>query len=301
VGDSEVIPAKVVAERKVPGLGARYVEMLERREAGEDQPGEGAPPSDAEIASDLAAYADARGLTPEGARSGGGFFAWIADRLGRRVLVDDLGVHPVELDWLALHVPPGGTAAFELETTSRSASGVSLRILGLGYGSGREIELAFSRAFDGRPSCTRLTQVTDVRVRRYEIRGALGEIEMVTDVERLREQRVLPWPDCPHCGRRASDLSPIYYEVAPSGIDLRLDDVGASESETREIHSETKSDIKLPISIPGLSTALEAGVSMGVSASLRCSVTWHFPGRSFYRPYWDAEQVDLLPFWSVGS
>jgi hypothetical protein len=207
----------------------------------------------------------------------------------------------MELDWLALHVPPGGTADFELETTSGSTSGVSLRILGLGYGSGREIELAFSRTFDGRPSCTRLTQVADVRVRRYELRGGVEEMEVVTDVERFREQRVLPWADCPYCGRPASDLSPVYYEVASKGIDLRLDDVGASEAETREIRSETKFDIQFPVSIPGLSSALEAGVSMGVSASLRCSVTWHFPGRTFYRPYWHAEQLDLLPFWSVAS
>jgi len=294
----EVIPANVVTERQVPGLAARFEELRTSGEPDGDHPG--AAPSIADAAFDLETYAEANGLTPEGPRSGSNFFTWIADRFRQRVLVDDLGVHRVELDWLTLHVPPGGTADFELGTTSESTAGVSMRILGLGYGSGREIELTFSRTYDKRSSCTRLTQVADVHVRRYALGSDAEEMEVVTDVERLREQRVLPWVDCPDCGRKASDLSPFHYEVAPDGIDLRLDDVGATEAESREIRSETKSDIKLPISIPGFSP-LEAGVSMSVAASLRCSVKWHFPAHSFYRRYWSARQLNLLPFWSVAT
>src|SRR4051794_39417954 len=60
-------------------------------------------------------------------------FAWIAQRLSRRRLLEDLGVTRREVEWLTLHVPPGGTGspAYPLETEAHPRG--PLKVGGSGF------------------------------------------------------------------------------------------------------------------------------------------------------------------------
>src|SRR6266566_753893 len=60
----------------------------------------------------------------------------LLDQFRGMTQVADLGTHPTKLEWLAFHVPPGGTGQLQLEVTGTQHAAVQLKVMGLGGGSG---------------------------------------------------------------------------------------------------------------------------------------------------------------------
>lgn len=277
-----------VRDEPLPGLSERYQRLVD---SGEE-------PS--AIGEALRSEAQEYGLPMPGGRSAVDVFDWIRDRLRLRRLVKDFGEFPAQFDWFALHVPPGGSASFEIENGSDFESGFNLKILGLGFGEGRQINFSITDSFPDRNICMRFVQHVDVHVRRYEVgSGVRKNVETMTDVVRARHREVQPWMDCPFCGIATADVDPFVYQTDPTGIDLRHDDAGYQRSESLDIKSTSEAELSFPLQLPGLSEAMDAGFALSLGANLHCEVSWSFPGRSFFVSYWPIGPVRSLPYWSV--
>jgi hypothetical protein len=277
-----------VSDEPLPGLSERYQHLVES----------GLEP--AAIGKALRSEAEEIGLPRAAGRSAADVYNWIQDRLRLRRLVKDLGEFPAQFDWFALHVPPSGSASFEIENGSGFESGFNLKILGLGFGKGRQINFSIKESFPDRNICMRFIQHVDVHVRRYEVgSGESKSIEPMTDVVRPRHREVQPWKDCPFCGIATTDVNPLLYQIDPTGIDLRHDETSSQKTESLFIESTTKDELSLPLQVLGLSEAINAGLSRNLRTNLHCEVTWSFPGGTFFLPYRPVEAARSLPYWSV--
>lgn len=283
---SQSTPGIVVVDQwTIDGLAARY-ETLDSNAPAET------------IASELRSHAVEAQIPLPAGRGVAEGFAWVINILKNRQLIADLGEQPAAIDWLSLHVPPGGSASFHIQNSSKEKGGVSLRLLGTGFGSGVGVSLSVKEDFLERTRCARLSQHVNVRVRRFGTGSGAEEIE--TSVTAIRHMEVKPWDPCPMCGRRPDELDPFSYVQASGGIDLTHDDVGMKRSETIELSASYQADIGLEATIPGLGVAGKIGISAGRDLELTCSMDYAFPPKSFFTPYRaSGTQVVDLPFWAV--
>ncbi|MDD1671076.1 MAG: hypothetical protein LUQ67_07215 [Methanomicrobiales archaeon] len=277
---------KVVKEWPIDGLGTFY-EQLEKEASSE------------EAIERLRRHAtDMRLPLPAGRGTSEGF-AWLLDILKRRRLIRDWGEYPAAVEWLSLHVPPGGAASFAIENRSQQKSGVTLKLLGAGIGSGRGIMLSVNQNFLERKHCARLIQHVTVRVRTFDIGRGPESPEIEPSVTAVRHLEVRTWDTCPVCGRSPDDLDPFTYVQAGPGLDLRQDDVGQKRSEIVQLSVNHRGEIELQVPIPGLGGSGNIGLFAERDIELTCSADYTFPPKVFFTPYRVAGvQVDL-PFWAV--
>jgi len=280
---------QVEEEQALAGLAERYAALASQNQDTEA------------IVEELRTQAIDQGLPLPGGRGLSSVFAWIVERLRSRQLLNDLGEHPAEFEWFALHVPPGSKASLVIENESELAPGFTLKLFGIGFGSGREISFSVKSGFPNRTTCLRFIQHADVHVRRYAIAGLSGrsEVEVTTDIVRLRQQQVKAWKDCPYCGVATNAIDPFEYEVAEQGFDLRESDGEQTRTEQIAIKSTSEAEFAWPLKIPGLSDVVDIGVSVKRGALIRCEVSWHFEPGKFLTPYWKIHRAQELPFWSV--
>jgi hypothetical protein len=226
-------------------------------------------------------------------------FAWLLALLKGRRLIKDWGEYPAAVDWLSLHVPPGGAASFAIDNKAERKDGVTLKLLGAGFGSGRGVTLSVKEDFLERKRCARLTQHVSVRVRTFDVGRGPARPEIESSVIAVRHLEVQTLDPCPLCGRRPEDLDPFEYEPAGPGLDLSRDDVGQKRSEVVQLSVNHRGEIELTVPIPGLGEGVKVGLIAERNLELTCSTDYTFPPKAFFTPYRQVgAQVDL-PFWTV--
>jgi hypothetical protein len=284
VRDGDEAGITVVREWAIEGLGAAYERL--------------APGASTDLVIDrLRRHAADAGLPLPAGRGLKEAFVWLADLLRGRRLIKDWGEYPATVDWLSLHVPPGGSGSFTIEDKSKEQAGLTLKLLGTEVGSGRGLSLSVNESFLERKRCARLTQHVTVRVRTFDIAGATT---IESSVTALRHHEVRVWDPCPLCGRRAEDLHPFDYEPAGQGVDLRRDDTGHTRSDTTQITVNQRRDIGLDLQIPGLGGSGKIGLSSERSVELTCTTDYAFPPRMFFLPYRALADRVSPPFWALG-
>jgi hypothetical protein len=232
-------------------------------------------------------------------RGVGESFAWLLALLQRRRLVKDWGEFPAAVDWLSLHVPPGGAASFSLENKSTRKSGVTLKLFGASAGSGRGVTLSVKEDFLERKRCARLTQHVTVRVRTFDVGRGPDSPEVESAITGLRHVELRPWDTCPLCGRSPDDLDPFTYEPAGPGLDLRADDVGQKRSEVVQLSVNHRAEVELALPIPGLGGSGKVSLLAERQLELTSRSDVTFGPKSFCTPYRTAGAITDLPFWAV--
>jgi hypothetical protein len=279
--EDEVLEDGVLEDEPIVGLAERFAEL-------EDAPVEGA-------AAALREHAVAEGLPLPGARGPLDAFAWIADRLRRRELIADHGVYPVDVEWLAFHVPPRGRGSLTLKAGAETHGGLRLEVLGSGFGSGRAVQLDVTKEYGVRDRCMRIVRTLEANVRTYRAGGE--DVDVVVDVLRVGAASIVPWETCPLCGVPAASLNPVKFERPWDAANLTHDDVGYKETHMVRLAVDDERSIGLGLEVAGV--AGTASVSVRRSQNVGCEVVYEFAPRTHVVPFVRARDV-ALPFWALG-
>lgn len=246
---------------------------------------------DAAVAAVIEKRLSEHGLAEPGARSSASLQR-LVDRLRGRRLREDLGVHRAEVEWLRFHVPPGGTAHLTLERKVARTGGVTLKFMGLGFGSGCSVALGAEQDFGDREDCFSLGALVDVHLRTYT--ESNGQDAVQVDVEKVVGTSIASWVPCGLCFR-APDQGPAPRQQEHEW-DLADDAHGMIEKLTHE--TTDTSDVEIGLDIPGVDLGtLIPGLSMSRSIMSSCAATYTFPGHACFRSYHQVPPSLDLPFW----
>lgn len=221
--------------------------------------------------------------------------AWLRERLRRRRLVEDLGEHPVAIPVFSFHVPPHGAAELRFERAASDSRQFTIKLLGTGLGNGRTVGFSLRESFPERRTCARFIEHVTAHSRLYEVDG--GELEAVTDVVRSRFREVASWADCPFCGVAPESVDPVDFILGEDGADHRHDELGEERVEELTVAIESSAEVGVSLSHGGV--RVDAGLTARVTAQLRCSARWVYPGGHLVIPYRPALAPQALPFWAA--
>lgn len=221
----------------------------------------------------------------------------IISRVRGRKLVEDHGLHEIDIPWLSLHVPPGGNARLQLADSERGAGGVKFSLVGLGLGSGWSFGASLKRDFQERTSCMTLVETFQVHVRSYAYQDAPADIEYRSDVVEHVGTSAHEVGRCPLCYPSPED-PPVLAQKAGPAIDLSADPVGQKVSEQLVLGGSSELEVGLKTKLPG-DLAVSAGVTCKRKVSFTCSLDYAFAGGRRYQPMRRLQYVDL-PFWRIG-
>lgn len=219
-------------------------------------------------------------------------FKWFRSRR----LVEDLGCHEVDLDWLGFHVPQGGTGRLVLGHSNTEESLLKLTFLGFGGGSRLRYSVSAKRDFGLRSTCFYLGTRVSVRLRTFAENGAAEANVMQVDIGEPVNDYLRPAPDCPLCFRSAG-CKPAKAKPSGQSWDLRADGQGISETLTYELSKTWQFEASLKI--PVLKTDLKPAIEMTRSIASSCSVAYEFPGGRRFTGYELIGSRLNLPFWGT--
>ena len=220
----------------------------------------------------------------------------IISRVRGRKLVDDQGMHEVELPWLCLHVPARGSAHLQLADTASGSDGIKLSLVGIGLGDGWSFKANLRRDFQERTRCMTLIESFQVRVRGYAYQDASAEIEYRSDVVEHVGTIARELTRCPLC-EPSPDDAPVLAQKAGVAIDLSADPVGQKISQELVLGGTSEVEVGLKAKLPG-DLGLSAGVTCKRDVSFTCNIEYVFPGGKRYQPMRRLEYSDL-PFWQI--
>ncbi len=219
----------------------------------------------------------------------------LLDQFRGMTQVADLGTHPTKLEWLAFHVPPGGTGQLQLEVTGTQHAAVQLKVMGLGGGSGRKFTFGAERDLGTRDQCFALGAWIDVRLRKFRGRDDDAPEELRVDVEAVTNSYIELLRPCALCFTDAARRPPRAHPTG-TGWDLTSDDKGVTERLTVEFTREMEMGVTLEI--PGLPLGgLVPGVAMNREVRSRCEALYTFPGRANFVGYELIGRRKDFPFW----
>jgi hypothetical protein len=214
-----------------------------------------------------------------------------------RKLVEDHGVHEVEVPWLCLHVPPGGTTRLQLADKQSGTSGFKFSVVGTGLGDGWTFGAQEQRDFQERKSCTAVIEAFDLHVRSYAYQDQPGDIEYRSDIVARAGTIVRELERCPLCEPSSED-EPVLAQNAGPAVDLAADTVGQKISQQLVLSGVSELELGLSAKLSG-DIGVSAGVTCKREVSSTCSLDYAFPGGKRYQPMRLMQFVDL-PFWRIG-
>jgi hypothetical protein len=277
--DPEELPTRTIADERLPG----YADLVDQLQRSPD------------VAAALEAEAGSRGLPVHATRGIVTPFASIVDLLRGRRHVEDLGVHPVEISWLELHVPRGSHGAVKWKTSTTTDASFSLEVFGSGFGRGRRIVWSMESDIPARSTCLKLIQLLDVQVDLYMVKERPAP---TVNVVSARGRRLVSWNDCPYCSRRIDAVDDFEFERGPL-IDLRTYDGRYTETFTRDLTEPVNVSLGLTVpTLPAVGDIGTLGVSLKREAQLSCNLVYEFTSGRCYQPYWHADRGSDLPYWS---
>ena len=221
----------------------------------------------------------------------------IISRVRGRKLVEDHGVYEVEVPWLWLHVPDGGSAHLQLTDAESGADGIKFSIVGMGLGDGWSFQANLRRDFQERKRCMAVVETFQVRVRGYAYQDAPADVEYRSDVVEHIGTSVRELARCPLCEPSPEDQQVLSQKAGPA-IDLSADPVGQKLSQQQVLSGTSELEVGLKANLPG-DLGVSAGVTCKREVSFTCSVDYAFPGGKRYQPMRRLQYMDL-PFWRIG-
>ena len=256
---------------------------------------EGSHLGEADLAGSLKVASQRLGTGLPGEQSmAGDLFRKIIARVRGRQLVRDTGMHDIDIEWLCLHVPPGGTARLQLAQSADEANGIKLSIAGTGLGDGWSYKAKFDRDFLERSHCMALVDTFRVHVQTYAFDDSTSDLEFRADVVERVKTSAREIEFCTLCDSLPG-AALIMAEKDGPAIDLSADSVGQKIS--KQIIVAGKSEAELGISTKVLG---DIGVSAGVvykrEVSFTCAVDYNFTAGRVYQPMRRFQYADL-PFW----
>lgn len=285
MSEAEELSTKTTCDEPLPGYGDLYENLKNKQPA--------------DIAQALEAEAARRPMPVQASRGIANPFKLIVDFLHRRKHVKDLGIHPVEIPWLELHVPRGCSGALKWKTSGNNEAGISLDVFGSGFGSGRKIAWSMESDIPARTSCLKCIQQLNVQVDLYSVHDSSGDrYEPCVNVVSARARQLLSWRDCPYCSRDIKSVDEFEYEHGPM-IDLRAYDGKYTETFARDLTKPQSANlgIRLP-AIASLPESGKLGLSFKRESQLSCNLVYEFASGHCYQPYWPVAGAADLPYWS---
>lgn len=220
----------------------------------------------------------------------------ILNRLRGRELVEDLGVHNVRVEWLSFHVPPGGTAGLKFERSAEHSSGVKLKFIGLGFGSGRSVSITAEHDFGDRNHCFNIGSTLAVRLRTYANDGGDEADLLQVDVENMVGFFLNSLAACPLCFTDP-ERGPRRAQSTGREWDLSNDAQGLTETQTFEFGEERELEVGLEIPVVTGLPAFNPAVAMSRSMTNRCIAKYQFPGKARFTAYQLVGKGQDFPFW----
>jgi hypothetical protein len=248
---------------------------------------------DADAAFALQDYMREAGVAVSGARFGLGDIRRLVRRIRDRSLVRDLGAYPTNVEWLGFHVPPGGSASLALSQETARAGSVKLKVMGLGFGSGRSIKLGSAQNFGVRDRCFTLGVKLQIRLRTYTEHSGREDLLQV-DVEQVLGSFLATPAACTWC----------FKAPAPGAVprererewDLTDDPTGLTETVTYELGESA--DVEIGLNLPGAGLgSLTPSVAVNRSFTSSCVAMYTFPGKARFTSYRQIPRALDLPFW----
>ena len=279
--------ATVASAEPVKGLAQRYAEL-----------DDAADPED--VAGLLREHAMVADLPTPGDRGVPGAFEWIARHLARRQLVDDLGRCETAVEWLVLHVPPGGTASLVSRADQEQTNQISLMVVGAGLGSGHSIKLKSTTTHAERRTCLRVLQELELHLRRYAVPTERGgnSLEVTADIVGVGASICVASDPCPLCGAAAAEVDPFDFEPAGLALDLTEHDSEVRRDVTYELDADDERDIGISPNVIGIGV-VKAGFTLRRRIRMGCDVGYVFPSGARYTPLRPVGMTGWLPFWAV--
>jgi hypothetical protein len=217
-------------------------------------------------------------------------------RVRGRKLIEDHGLHEVEVPWLTLHVPAGGSARLQTSDARNSNGGIKFSLAGMGLGNGWSLSSKLRQDFLERTHCLAVVETFRIHVRSYARPAAPADPEYRSDVVAHVGTSARELARCPFCTPVQGD-PPLLAQKAGPAIDLSADPVGQKRSEELVLGGTSDLEIGLKATLPG-NLGLSAGVTCKREVSLTCTLDFSFAGRKRYWPMRFLRYADL-PFWRV--
>jgi hypothetical protein len=251
-----------------------------------------------DLALQLRAVAQQLGTGIPGDQSvAGDLFRKLIRRVRGRKLVEDRGVHEVEVPWLCLHAPAGGTARLQLEDKESGTSGFKFSVVGSGLGDGWTFGAQEQRDFQEREPCTSVVEAFQLHVRSYAYQDQPDDVVYRSDIVARVGTIVRELERCSLCEPSPED-EPVLAQKAGPAIDLVADSVGQKLAQQLVLSGTSELELGLSAKLPG-DLGLSAGVTCKREVSSTCSVKYAFPGGKRYQPMRLMQFADL-PFWHIG-
>lgn len=251
--------------------------------------------SDARVAEALAERLSSQRVAVPGDRSEGGLLAYLMgllQRLRGRRFVRDLGVEAARVPVMAFHAPPGGSAHLKLTRSADGGGGISLDMMGLGFGSGMKLKTEHQRDFHERTTCFRLESPVTCRLREYA--DADGRPSVQVDVLTVGDPAPVAMEPCPRC---FAAPAPGPMPRLPERVcDLSADSHGMIETWTHDLSRST--EFELALDLPVLAgTGLTAGVAVNRTVRSLCVAEYTLPGGARFTAYRTPLAAYEMPFW----
>jgi hypothetical protein len=277
------LAALVIVDEPIRGIADHVAELRDGETAGESL-------RDALAASGLSLPAG-RGLPSLASR--------IISRLRGRRLLEDLGEVASAFELLGLHVPPDGRAALELRRSAATERQVSVTAMGAGFGGGRRLTIAIDEDIAERGACMRVLQHVVLHVRRFATGDDAAEPLVMTDVLAWGGREMTAWPDCPHCGVPADDLSPLEFDSDTThALDLRAFDAAVTRHTVLALEGSRQANIGQDLALPG-GGKIGVGFHLWQQTSIGCTASYTFPAGGWFVPYRRRDEPATLPFWAM--
>ncbi|MFZ5895038.1 MAG: hypothetical protein ACOY0T_28520 [Myxococcota bacterium] len=220
----------------------------------------------------------------------------VISRVRGRKLVEDHGVHEVEVPWLSLHVPARGRARLKLSRSDETQEGMKFSLVGLGLGDGWSYKATLTRDFRERERCMAVVETFRIWVRCYAYQHAPADFEFRSDVTEHVGTTVRELDRCPVCEPLPDDDPPLVTKAGKI-IDLIGDPVGQTISETVVLSGSSEFEVGLKVKMMG-DLGASAGVTCKRKVASTCDVEYTLTGGYLYEPIRRLEYDDL-PFWRV--
>jgi hypothetical protein len=220
----------------------------------------------------------------------------IIARVRGRNLVEDHGLHALEIPWLCLHVPDRGKAHLQLTSAEKDAEGIKFSLVGTGLGDGWSFAANLRQDFRERTRCLALVEVFQVRLRSYAYADSPHDLEYRSDVVEQVGTSARELARCPVCHPSPNDPPVLARKAAPA-IDLIADPIGQTLSQQVVLTGTSEFEIGLKAKLPG-DLGLSAGVTCKREVSFTCNVDYTLAGGRRYQAMRQLQYPDL-PFWQV--